>query len=78
MGAMQTRKPAKVILNLVAAALVAAVAAGCAWSIGGSKESQHRVQPTKGQELLDLKRAKDAGALSDAEYEAQKQRVLNK
>ena len=52
--------------------------AGCAWSIGGTKEGESKVQPSKGQELLDLKRAKDAGALTDAEYEAQKQHVLSK
>ena len=78
MPLMQTSKPAKAILNLVVAGLVATFVAGCAWSIGGTKESEHRVQPTKGQELLDLKRANDAGALTDAEYEAQRQRVLNR
>jgi len=73
---MKTFKPGKLIVNLVVAALVTTFVAGCAWSIGGSKEGETKVQPSKGQELLDLKRAKDAGALTDAEYEAQKQRVL--
>ena len=75
---MKTLQPRKVILNLLAVALVAVLGAGCAWSIGGSKEAKAAVQPTKGQELLDLTRAKDSGALTDAEYEAQKQRILDK
>ena len=35
------------------------------------------IAPTVGQQLVDLKRAKDAGTLTDAEYEAQKSKVLN-
>ena len=74
---MRTFKPSKLIINLAVAALVTTVIAGCAWSIGGEK-GDTRIQQTKGQELIDLKKAKDAGALSDAEYEVQKERVLNK
>jgi hypothetical protein len=33
--------------------------------------------PTLGQQLLDLKKAKDAGAISDAEYSAEKTKLLN-
>jgi hypothetical protein len=32
--------------------------------------------PTLGQQLIDLKKAKDAGAITDAEYEAQKAKLL--
>ncbi len=35
-----------------------------------------QIQPTIGQQMLDLKKAKDAGAISDAEYEAQKAKLL--
>lgn len=31
---------------------------------------------TVGQQLLDLQKAKDAGAISDAEYQAQKSKLL--
>jgi hypothetical protein len=34
------------------------------------------MQPTRGQELLDLQRARDRGALTDAEYEDQRLRIL--
>jgi len=46
---------------------------GCAWSIGEHKEHG---QPTRGQELLDLKRARDAGAINENEYQVQKRRLL--
>jgi hypothetical protein len=35
-----------------------------------------QIQPTIGQQLVDLKKAKDAGAISDAEYEAEKAKLL--
>lgn len=75
---MNTFKPGKLIVNLAVAALVTTFVAGCAWSIGGSEKGETTVRPSKGQELVDLKRAKDAGAISDAEYEVQKERILNK
>jgi hypothetical protein len=76
---MKAIKSNTIIRNLAVAALVAAFATGCAWSIGGTKEPDTNVhQASKGQELLDLKRAKDAGAITDAEYEVQKERILNK
>ncbi len=34
-------------------------------------------QPTTGQELIDLKNAYDLGALTDAEYEVEKAKILN-
>ena len=35
------------------------------------------VAPTIGQELLDLKKARDAGAISEQEYETEKAKLLN-
>jgi hypothetical protein len=34
--------------------------------------------PTVGQQLIDLQKAKDAGAITDAEYQAQKAKLLCK
>ena len=34
--------------------------------------------PTVGQQLIDLQKAKDAGAITDAEYQAQKAKLLGK
>jgi Short C-terminal domain len=57
--------------------LVAAMLSGCV--LGAGDKSYHQeVRPTLGQQLLDLKKAKDAGAINDAEYEAQKTKLLEK
>ena len=54
------------------------LSSGCSWSVGGSKGNSSCVpaQPTRGQELIDLKKAHDTGAISDAEYESTKKRML--
>jgi hypothetical protein len=38
---------------------------------------QQTVPPTVGQQLIDLKKAKDSGAITEAEYEAEKAKILN-
>jgi Short C-terminal domain len=38
---------------------------------------QQSVAPTVGQELLDLKKALDAGAITEQEYEAEKAKILS-
>jgi len=43
--------------------------------LGGGSTS-HAVSPTVGQQLIDLQKAKEAGAITDAEYQAQKARLL--
>ena len=49
---------------------------GClAIKLGGGSTSKPQ-SPTVGQELTDLQHAKDAGAISDAEYQAQKAKIL--
>jgi len=43
--------------------------------VGGGTTS--RVQsPTLGQQLIDLQKARDAGIISDAEYQSQKAKLL--
>jgi hypothetical protein len=43
----------------------------------GSNDSKTEIQkPTVGQQLMDLKKAKDAGVLTDEEFQAQKQKLL--
>ena len=34
--------------------------------------------PTVGQQLIDLQKAKDAGAITDAQYQVQKTKLLDK
>jgi hypothetical protein len=38
---------------------------------------QETVEPTIGQQLIDLKKARDTGAITEAEYEAEKAKLLN-
>lgn len=64
------------LTRLALLAMTASMLCGCAWSIGGTKKGETSMQPTRGQELLDLQRARDRGALTDAEYEDQRLRIL--
>jgi len=42
---------------------------------GGSKTETQK--PTVGEQLIDLQKAKNAGAITDAEYQAQKAKLLD-
>jgi hypothetical protein len=58
----------------VLALLLATSVAGCG---GGGAELKSEVRTTTtGQELLDLKKALDSGAMTQQEYEAHRKRVL--
>jgi hypothetical protein len=58
---------------------VGCLSSSCAWSIGDGKEHtvNNRV-PTRGQELIDLKKARDQGAITEDEYQAQRKGVMEK
>ena len=43
-----------------------ALLTGCSWSVGSSPKTAN-VLPTTGQQLIDLQKAKDSGAITDAE-----------
>ncbi len=47
---------------------------GCIALGTGSKTTTQ--QPTVGQQLVDLQKAKDAGAINDTEFQAQKAKLL--
>jgi len=50
---------------------------GClALQVGGGDKQEAR-KATVGQQLIDLKAAKDTGAITEPEYEIQKARILN-
>ena len=50
---------------------------GClAIQLGGGTTNKGE-QPTTGQQLIDLQKAKDAGIITDAEYQTQKAKVLD-
>lgn len=50
---------------------------GClAIQLGGGTTNKGE-SPTVGQQLIDLQKAKDAGIITDAEYQAQKAKILD-
>lgn len=51
---------------------------GCVAAIGNRDAGLNRGNVTLGQQLIDLKKAKEAGALNDTEYEEQRARLLKK
>jgi hypothetical protein len=48
----------------------------CACGGGGAQVKSEISTTTKGQQLLDLKKAYEAGAMTKEEYERERQRVL--
>lgn len=63
---------------LVACGVLAGVVSGCAWSIGDGKSPNVVQKPTRGQELIDLKKARDQGAITEDEYNSKRQEIMNK
>ncbi len=61
--------------NWIAALAFSALTAAC----GGGAEVQHSVTTsTTGQQLLDLQKAYESGAISKEEYERERKKVLAK
>ena len=54
-----------------------AILTGCVAAIGNRDEGMGK-GATVGQQLIDLQKAKDSGALSETEYQEQRARVLKK
>jgi hypothetical protein len=68
----------KLIIPPLVGLLVMTLLTGCVGGLslgGGTKTTTNA--PTVGQQLVDLQKAKDAGAITDAEYQAQKTKILN-
>jgi outer membrane biogenesis lipoprotein LolB len=66
---VQSNSMKRAFLLLLCASVLAT---GCAIEIGNRPAEKD----TLGQQLVDLKKAKDSGAISDSEYEAQKAKLL--
>lgn len=60
------------IIRLAAVTLAITLMTGCI-VVGGRQTVQ---KPTRGQELIDHKAAHEAGAMSDAEYNCQRNEIL--
>jgi hypothetical protein len=67
----------KAIISSLASLAIVALLTGCSIELGTG--STTRIEnATVGQQLIDLKKAKDIGALSDAEYDQEKSKILNR
>jgi hypothetical protein len=67
----------KLFIPLLAGFAAMTLLTGCSWHVGGGSRSAI-VQPTTGQQLMDLQKARDAGAINESEYQAQKAKLLGK
>ncbi len=66
---------------IVAVLMAVVVATGVAGCGGGGAKTQQQTEVTTttvGQQLLDLQKAYEAGALTKEEYEAQKKKILER
>ena len=61
---------------LAVVVLALALFSGCSWQVGGGTKSA-TMQPTVGQQLIDLQKAKDAGVITEAEFQAKKAKLLH-
>lgn len=66
----------RLFIPLLAGFAAMTLLVGCETHLGGGTTNKIE-QPTIGQQLIDLYRAKEAGAISEHEYETQKARLLN-
>ncbi|UCF92688.1 MAG: SHOCT domain-containing protein [Desulfobacterales bacterium] len=64
----------KAILMIVLAAFLA-TSVGCIGIRGGTE--QGKVEQSLGQQLIDLKKAKEEGAITDEEYEKLKEKLIH-
>lgn len=70
----QTQHPMKrasVVLTLCCALLATLIVSGCVASIGNRNPSV-----TVGQQLIDLQKARESGAITETEYQAEKKKLL--
>jgi outer membrane lipopolysaccharide assembly protein LptE/RlpB len=65
----------KLLISILMVSLATTFLTGCAWQVGGDKKVT-TMAPTTGQQLIDLQKAKDSGAITDSEYQAQKAKLL--
>ena len=66
---LRTRRRLPALLTMGA---IASASVGCV-AVGGAK---HQEPPTLGKQLLDLRAARDAGAITECEYAAAKAKML--
>jgi uncharacterized protein YceK len=68
----------RLALALMLTLAVAIFLPGCGGIHGGSTAETDVHSTTVGQELLDLEKARQAGVISDKDYEKQKKKILDR
>ncbi len=67
----------KLIVPILAGLSAMTLLTGCIGLTIGGGTTNKPVTATVGQQLVDLQKAKDIGAITDAEYQAQRTKILN-
>jgi hypothetical protein len=68
----------KLLVPLLAGVSAMTLLTGCLnLQLGGGTTKREGQSPTIGQQLVDLQKAKDTGAITDAEYQVQKTKLLS-
>jgi hypothetical protein len=62
-----------VVIPIAAASLLS----GCGGGGAESSTAIHNTTVSKGQALIDLKNARDSGAISEAEYQRERKKILD-
>ena len=66
----------KLFVPMAVALSAMVILTGClAFQVGGGDKKEER-KATIGQQMIDLKTARDTGAITEAEYQAQRAKVL--
>jgi hypothetical protein len=69
----------KTLFNSLAAVMAIALILGLTGCGGGGAEMKSEISTTTtGQQLMDLKKALDSGALSKEEYDKEREKILEK
>ncbi len=70
----------KKISLLLSMVILAGALSGCVVALGNKGDGPPKVseRATLGQQLLDLKKARDEGAISDEDYVIEKNKILGK
>ena len=63
-------------LPITALMILLAVSTGCVAAIGNKGTERSREGTTLGQELIDLKKAMEAGLLTEQQYQRERNRLL--
>ena len=66
----------KKVSVLLACAFCAVLLSGCVVALGNKDGKGTVNHPTVGQQLVDLKKAQDAGAITPDEYNSQRAKIL--